>query len=518
MPMSTEIMGRGLRIGLALALIVLASSFFYRAFDSGYDQMVAPFSLDAGEFSNLESIKVIRAGENPYSPDVYSAPPFVYTGYTPLYHYVVALFPMPDSNPFLWGRVVAAISMLFAGLLPFLVAGRSGWKVASVAAGVFFALAPVAHRAVLIRNDSLGLLLAGLSIYVVYRAAGRFGWLVFAVGLSILSVFVKQVYFAAPLACAIWLFFSDRPSFYRFMGAGLGISVAVVLLIQIGWGNGFWFATVLGPQHPMFLNNGLAVASLVFLREPLAVALVVVALIFGVYRAKEKGNRVFIESPYLIYVLTSTLILIATLGKVGSGTNYFIEPFLAILLWVTYLVSRSKVPYLGNPGVLLLTIFVVVAEALQLFLVPTPMFDSARPRRAERVMARLQEERQDVESLGIEQPSILGLMRHPSLYRESDNIQLSYPLFYFWLWYAGMLDINDLTDRIENSEFDIIVAPGSWLEGSELRQEGFGPGSDEIMQGPWRLVDATVKSYRVGASRGDTLYFVRQSSDQSTEE
>ena len=251
--MPTDIMARGLRLGLTLALIVLASAFFYRALDSGYDQLVAPFSLDAGEFSNLESIKVIRSGENPYSPEVYSAPPFVFTGYTPLYHYLVALFPMPDANPFFWGRVVAALAMLLAGLLPFLVAGRSGWPVASVAVGVFFALAPVAHRTVLIRNDSLGLLLAGLSIYVVHRAAGRFGWLVAAVGFSILSVFVKQVYLAAPVACAIWLFLADRQSFYRFMGAGLGLSVVIVLFIQFGWGTGFWFATISGPQHPFSL-------------------------------------------------------------------------------------------------------------------------------------------------------------------------------------------------------------------------------------------------------------------------
>ena len=516
--MPTDIMGRGLRLGLTLALIVLASAFFYRALDSGYDQLVAPFSLDAGEFSNLESIKVIRAGENPYSPDVYSAPPFVFTGYTPLYHYVVALFPMPDANPFLWGRVVAALAMLLAGLLPFLVAGRSGWKVASVAVGVFFALAPVAHRTVLIRNDSLGLLLAGLSIYVVHRAAGRFGWLVVAVGLSILSVFVKQVYLAAPIACAIWLFLADRQSFYRFMGAGLGISVVIVLFIQLGWGNGFWFATILGPQHPVFLQHGLAVVALVLLREPLAVALVVGALFLGVYQARDKGGQAFIESPYLLYVLTSTLILVATVGKVGSGTNYFIEPFLAILLWATYLISRSARPYLGNGAVVFLTVFLVVAEALQLILVSPPMFDSARPLRAERALSQAQEERQDVESLGIEQPSILGLMRHPSLYRESDQVQLSYPLFYFWLWHAGLLDITDLTDRIENSEFDIIVVPSSWLEGSELRREGLETEVDEIMQGPWRLVDATVKSYRVGATRADTLYFVRNSSDKPADD
>ena len=135
--MSTEGLGRRLRLGMALALVFLACAFFYRAADSGYQQGVAPFSLDAGEFSNLESIKVIRAGENPYSAEIYGAPPFVFTGYTPIYHYVVALLPMPDENPFLWGRVVAAVSMLLVGRLRgFLTAPRTLRRINLISGGM----------------------------------------------------------------------------------------------------------------------------------------------------------------------------------------------------------------------------------------------------------------------------------------------------------------------------------------------------------------------------------------------
>ena len=510
--MSTEGLGRRLRLGMALALVFLACAFFYRAADSGYQQGVAPFSLDAGEFSNLESIKVIRAGENPYSAEIYGAPPFVFTGYTPIYHYVVALLPMPDENPFLWGRVVAAVSMLLVGLLPFLVVARSGLGVAGVAMGVFFALAPVAYRAVLIRNDSLGLLLTGLSICLVHRAAGRFGWLFVAVGLSVLSVFVKQVFFAAPIACAIWLFYTDRSSFYRFMGAGLGISLVVVVFVQIVWGSGFWFATIMGPQHPMMWQNGLAVASLVLLREPLAIALVGVALLVGLLSAREKGRQALLESPYLLYVLTSTAVLVATVGKLGSGTNYFIEPFLAILLWLTYLVSRSERPYLRNPLVVSLAVLVVLAECLQFILVPAPMFPSARPEKAKQVIANLERERQDIESLGIENPSVLGLLHHPGLYRESDDVHLSYPLFYLQLWHDELLDLDDLIAHVENSEFDIIVAPRGWWEGPRSIEPDAGLTWREIMHGPKRLMEAVESHYQVGSERGDTLYLVRESS------
>ncbi len=169
----------------------------------------------------------------------------MFSTYTPLYHYLVALLPMPDANPFLWGRILAAGAMLLAGLLPFLVGGRSGRLVAGVAVGVFFSLAPTVGRMVFVRTDSLGLLLTALSVWFVHRAEGRTPWLAAAVGLSILAVFTKQSFLAAPIACAIYLLVSDRSSFYRLVVAGLCLSTAIVAGVQLGWGSGFWFSTII---------------------------------------------------------------------------------------------------------------------------------------------------------------------------------------------------------------------------------------------------------------------------------
>ena len=89
-----------------------------------------------------------------------------------------------------------------------------------------------------------------------------------------------------------------------------------------------------------------------------------------------------------------------------------------------------------------------------------------------------------------------------------DRVQLSFPDLYYWLWHRGSLDISEMTERIAGHEFDVIVVPRRWIE-SKRRVEMVLWGQPTIrMDGPGKLVDAVLESYRVGASRGATLYFV----------
>jgi hypothetical protein len=495
-------------LGLGFALIALAACIFFRALSIGHHQLVAPFGLGPVESANLEIIQVIRGGANPYSPEVYAAPPFVFTMYTPLYHYLVALLPMPDANPFLWGRIVAAGAMLLLGLLPFLVAGRSGLLVACVAVGVFFALAPVVQRTVFVRNDSLGLLLTALSVLVVHRAEGRTPWLAAAVGLSILAVFTKQSFLAAPIAIGIYLLVSDRSSLYRFLVAGLGSSVAIVAGAQLAWGGGFWFSTILAPRHPILMEKGLAVTRLM-LQEPLAIALLTIGLFLAWREWRVRGRAAWTESPFPIYVLISFLLLVATVGKVGSGTNYFLEPILAMLLWMTHVLKDTPRPYRRSPTLVVLAAGLVAAGALELALVARPICRWADPVRAESRQRQLEHVRSDIEALGVERPRVLGLADHPGLYRQADRVQLSLPIFYYWLWHGGLLEIGEMAERIAGQEFDVIVVPRRWIDSERRGFSRFPLGMfPPRMEGPWKLVDAVLESYRVGASRGATHYFV----------
>jgi hypothetical protein len=103
---------------------------------------------------------------------------------------------------------------------------------------------------------------------------------------------------------------------------------------------------------------------------------------------------------------------------------------------------------------------------------------------------------------------VLGLADHAGLYRESDDVQLSYPDLYYWLWHSGALDIEDMIARIGRHEFDVILVPRAWAE-AEGRFTRFLWGQPTIaVEGPWRLTAAVRESYRVVASRGDLVYFI----------
>ena len=53
----------------------------------------------------------------------------------------------------------------------------------------------------------------------------------------------------------------------------------------------------------------------------------------SIYAMKKQSPQVFRESPYLLYVITSFLVIVAVSGKKGADTNYFVEFVLACLLW-----------------------------------------------------------------------------------------------------------------------------------------------------------------------------------------
>lgn len=450
---------------LGIALAVLALAYAARLAASAQQQVGVPFSLGPAESSNLETIQVIRAGLNPYDRAVYAEPPLVFTGYTPLYHYAVALLPVPDANPFLYGRIVAAAAMALAALLPFAVPGRGGRAVPWVAAGVFLASAPVVQRMVFLRNDSLGLLLAALAVVVGQRAAGRPRWIVAAAALCIAALFTKQPFVSAPIALALSLLASDRAAFRRFAVAGAALGALAAGLAQLGWGSDFWFCTLIAPQHPMYWGQFVAMG-LHVLRQPLFVGLVLGVAGLTALAFMRRPWRETATNPYFLYAGVSLLLALATVGKLGSGPNYFVEPILALLLWATALLRRAPGRDLAR---LAAAALLVGSATLELLWNERPGFPIAAPAAAAEREQEIAQVRRDVAALGGESPTVMGLYEHPGLYRESDRVQLSFPLFYLWLWSAGHLDVQDMVGLVERKAFDVIVlpekiVPGHWVD------------------------------------------------------
>ena len=111
-------------VGTALTLGSLA-----RVAVVARDQLPAPFDLTY-ETPNLATILSITEGKNIYSSEVYETGNFVFTMYTPAFHYLIAALPASTANPFLTGRLVAMTFMVLAASLVFMP-GRSGSSLAS---------------------------------------------------------------------------------------------------------------------------------------------------------------------------------------------------------------------------------------------------------------------------------------------------------------------------------------------------------------------------------------------------
>ena len=110
--------GDGMRrlVVMAVAAAALTLALAARIGSVAADQFSAPWDL-VFETPNLGTIKLIQGGKNPYDPEIYAAPPFIITLYTPLYHYLVAALPEHSGNPFFTGRLVSMLSLLAAAHL-----------------------------------------------------------------------------------------------------------------------------------------------------------------------------------------------------------------------------------------------------------------------------------------------------------------------------------------------------------------------------------------------------------------
>ncbi len=123
---------------LSFILTIISIFFLIRLFGVITDQLNAPFDL-VFEAPNLGVIRFIQDGGNPYNPETFSKEPFIFTVYTPLYHYIVASLPTLDNNPYFTGRVVSMIAMLLSAFsLFFIKRNKQVSIIPFIAFGLFF--------------------------------------------------------------------------------------------------------------------------------------------------------------------------------------------------------------------------------------------------------------------------------------------------------------------------------------------------------------------------------------------
>ena len=240
--------------------------------------------------------------------------------YMPIYFLVVGnLMKVFGTSPIV-GKMVSVLAALGIALLIYLISAKlTGRRLLSIIPGVLFLLYPAIgnYSAEQVKIDILGLFLAVLGLYLVVNR--HYLW---AVPFAVLAFFTKQFFIAVPIATALYLLWKDRQILVKYVGL-------YVVLIGIGFGIGqlvtggtFFTHTVLYMFAPQFgsivwgRNMMGTLMGLGYLTPVLALA------IYGVGKSRSFGF-------FGLYLVVSLLIMVVTIGKVGSGLNYTFNALIA---------------------------------------------------------------------------------------------------------------------------------------------------------------------------------------------
>jgi hypothetical protein len=250
-----------------------------------------------------------------------------------LYHLVCAAMPASSANPFLAGRIVALAFMLLAVLGVLWIGKPRDWTLIVLTMGLFFLLHPVSANSAFLKNDGTALFFSVMALLMVRNGSRTALHLAGAALCCVLAVAAKQVFVSASAACFVYLLIERRQDALRFglyclLFASVGAAVA-----QVVWGNGFWWCVMHAPKMP-FSPDQFTAQWGVMLRQPVFLFLIALWILIAVEYLLHRRERQLAANPFFLYFLSAGLVLLLTVGKLGSSTNYFIEPSLAGVFWI----------------------------------------------------------------------------------------------------------------------------------------------------------------------------------------
>ncbi|MCD4716189.1 MAG: hypothetical protein K8R45_05540 [Desulfobacterales bacterium] len=496
---STDISTRG-RAYLFLYVFIV-SIFMLRLFSVIYDQLQAPFDL-VYESPNLSTIKLIQSGENPYNPNIYSQNPFVITIYTPLYHYVTAGFPILDENPFFFGRIVSMVSMFLSAFVLFFVnKQKSIGMLPVIAIGVFFSFWPVISNTAFLKNDPMALFFSVFAVVLIHNRKSKSSIILSAL-LCVCALATKQSYISASITCIFYLLLSNRRHFLVLLFFISAFSIIFILITIFKWGDGFWFSTVYALRQDIKYNHAFLLISHM-LKQPIACFLVGLSLSSTIIVLKRKPLQALTESPYFIYLFTSSCVLIATIGKQGASTNYFFEFLLSQLMWIVFLFRNIDYSYFKKPVFFFITVAFVLCSSIELQSAERADYSFSNKNIIAIKTAYYQQMNREIDSLGIDEPKILDIFTHIHGYSISDTLYLNDPFLYKILWEKGVLDVKPMVESIRERYFDIIMLP------SRIEPE-------INIKGPYEsIINEIVKHYEMGTKGSGYIFCIRSNEKQA---
>ncbi|MBV9597288.1 MAG: hypothetical protein JOZ87_10515 [Chloroflexi bacterium] len=289
---------------IAMYLVVVGITFYARVFD--------PTEYVYGESIVLDETHRLGAGQPLYAPP--TGLPLTVTAYPPVYYLLVgSLQQLSGNTGYSVGRIVSVAAVVASA---FLIAWSvhhiaTHWAAGLLAAGLFVTqnltvlLWGPTHRVDML---ALCLTLFGLALATGCRTT------LAAVPLA-LAVLTKQSYLAAP-ACVLFALWPRRGPIVRFSGVFVG-----TLLLSVGagtWltGDELLWHTVVANANP--LDYGYFTTMLSSFAQFNALPLVAGAALFGLPARPA-------ERLWRAYFVLSGLAALATVGKIGASSNYWLE-------------------------------------------------------------------------------------------------------------------------------------------------------------------------------------------------
>ena len=490
------------RFLLCVALLMVGAALYRLQMVVAW-QLATPFDI-IFESPNLATIQAIRGGANVYDSTFFNAHPFIFTLYTPLYHMICASLPDSATNPFFTGRLVALTFMSAAALGALWVSTLRNWTTILLWMAPFLLLHPVVSNLAFLKNDGTALFFSILAILAVSRTgrqepiaersrqSGRTWGVPLAAFFCVLAFASKQVYLSATAACFVYLFFNERRQAYRFVLYGLVFGGIGAAAAQLMWGNGFWWCVFRAPSLPPDATQFRSQWELM-LWQPTFLLLLVCSLVSAGEYFWQHKIRQWVANPFLLYLLFAGSVLLLTVGKPGSSTNYFIEPSLAAVFW---LISASPTSRLGNAGKLVTAGLCAVATVCEVSMAKPFEFTYADPAAIERRAALHHTLLKEAGSLVSKtELRVLNLASASVFFDWPGESAINDPYLYTLLWTKGALKPDSMIRELGGQSYDLVV-----LRSHTSVQSG--DGQDPVSQ----IMKALCNSYSL-AAKGDYLQY-----------
>ena len=281
-----------------------------------------PFGLNYVDGTNLFCTETVRSFQPLYRDFRNAGPPYIISGYFPLYYWITGLISrLFQYSDLTFARtfgclVIIACSVIIGQIVYSQTKQRT---ISVICALLFLSFEPIQRWGAQNRTDSLSLLFNLLGIfffqrYIFFRQRG----LTASAICLFLGILSKQSLVTAVLTCSISaIVYLDRQKTVKWFLTLLIPLFVVFVGLNILTHNGFYLSTVIAPSFPFSWEFKFTPLLKILISDPQAVLLIIWASVACFLR---KSN-IFFSTFFII----SVLIMLGSIGRVGASTNYFFE-------------------------------------------------------------------------------------------------------------------------------------------------------------------------------------------------